>query len=186
MCSSPIAYHRLLPDLLGACHAFLCTATIASPTPTPRNLQKPVITNDRPANLRCLKSNFDELTARLAGRAARKNTWQSWAHDTSRICYAIVANIYWLGLVTVAVVAKGTPRLQGPDTGKRASVLILRNLQVWPGVLRDLSTRAAGPLTHMTRSARNLANLQPKSASNNQHAFSSETGVPLGSKYPSS
>lgn len=97
-----------------------------TPTPTARNLQKPVITDDRPANLRCLKSNFDELTARLAGRAARKNTWQSWAHDTSRICHAIVANIYWLGrLVTVAAV-KGTPRLQGPDTGKRASALILR------------------------------------------------------------
>lgn len=120
MCPSPIAYRRLLPDLLGACHAFLCTASHRSPTPTARNLQKPVITNDRPANLRCLKPNFDELTARLAGRAARKNTWQSWAHDTSRICHAIVANIYWLGLVTVAVV-KGTPRLQGPDTGKRAS-----------------------------------------------------------------
>jgi len=164
---------------------FYALQAIASPSPTPtaRNLQKPVITNDRPANLRCLKSNFDELTARLAGRAARENTWQSWAHDTSRVCHAIVANIYWLGLVTVAVVVRrrhaSSPGSRHPKRAHR----ILRSL-AWSFAGSEHSR--TGPLTHMTTAARNLANLLPKSASNNQHAFFLRPGeLPLGSKYPS-
>ena len=100
---------------------FYALQAIASPSPTPtaRNLQKPVITTIDPRTYDVSKSNFGEQPAWPVGRR-EKNTWQSWAHDTSRVCHAIVANIYWLGLVTVAVV-KGTPRLQGPDTGKRAS-----------------------------------------------------------------
>ena len=162
---------------------FHALQAIASPTPTARNLQKPVITNDRPANLRCLKSNFDEQPAWPVG--PQEKTHGSPGR-TTRLAFghAIVIVNYWLGLVTVAVVVRrrhaSSPGSRHPKPAHR----ILRSL-AWSFAGSEHSR--TGPLTHMTTAARNLANLLPKSASNNQHAFFLRPGeLPLGSKYPSS
>jgi hypothetical protein len=109
--------------------------------------------NDRPANLRCLKIKL-RRTARLAGRAARENTWQVLGarHVSHLACNS--SGKYWLGLVTVAVVRHAlVSRVQ-----TQASVPILRSL-AWSFAGSEHSR--TGPLTHMTTAARNLANLLP-------------------------
>jgi hypothetical protein len=108
-------------------------------------------------------------TARLAGSAVRKTHGSPGRTTRLAFDHAIVMVNYWLGLVTVAVVVRRhcLPTVSRVQTLKRAH-RILRSL-AWSFAGSEHSR--TGPLTHMTTAARNLANLLPKSASNNQHAF---------------
>ena len=141
--------------------------------------------NDRPANLRCLKIKL-RRTARLAGRAAREKHMASPGR-TTRLAFwhAIVVVNYWLGLVTVAEV-KGMPLVSRVQTSQtKASAPILRSLAWSFAGSEILCTHAAGPLTHMTTAARNLANLHLNLPQITSTPFL-RPDKPLGSKqYPS-
>ena len=147
--SSPIACQRLLPALLGACHAFCALQAITdshSQKPAKPSVCRSSQRSTREATM-CSKTNFDEPSAWPVG--PQENTWHFWAPDTSCVWPAII-------------------EVDGPRYGSSSEACLVSRVRTQSSapILRSLAWSFAGselsgtgPLTHMTRSARNHANL---------------------------
>jgi len=132
-----------------ACHAFCALQAITdshSQKPAKPSVCRSSQRSTREATM-CSKTNFDEPSAWPVG--PQENTWQFWAPDTSCVWPAII-------------------EVDGPRYGSSSEACLVSRVRTQSSapILRSLAWSFAGselsgtgPLTHMTRSARNHANL---------------------------